>query len=100
MDESLIPVIVAVLGATQIGMAIYFGRRQNEASADKDDALAIKAMGDSYSTLIIRLETRIESLEERCTGYEDTIDKQGCTIAKLELKCAQYEIQLEELDLD
>lgn len=92
MDETITPVIVAILGSLQVVLAVYLAKRQNAASAEKDEAQAGQAIATSYASLVGTLEQRIDKLEERCSGYESLIDE-------LERKCAQYEAQLGALDL-
>jgi hypothetical protein len=74
MDEALTPVIVALVGLFQVALAIYFGRRTNEAAAERDQADAKLNLGASYSTLVERLETRLDKLEtlynKLCDEYE------------------------------
>ena len=74
MEENLTPIIVAFIGALQVVLAIHFGRKLNEAKAKKESAGATEAIGSSYSTLVERLESRLDRLEEDyealCEKYE------------------------------
>lgn len=74
MDENLTPIIVAGVGVLQVVLAVIFAKRQNKASAERDEAGATEAIGGAYSTLVIRLEARIIKLEfnyeELCDEYE------------------------------
>jgi TolA-binding protein len=76
MDENLTPIIVALIGIGQVIVAVVFARRQNKASAEKDEAGAAEAISTSYSTLVIRLEERLEKLEKKyeelCQEYEES----------------------------
>jgi hypothetical protein len=74
MDQNITPIIVAVIGAFQVALAIYFARRNNEAVAQKDESDATVNIGSSYSTLVITLEGRLTKVEEKydklCDEYE------------------------------
>jgi predicted RNase H-like nuclease (RuvC/YqgF family) len=74
MYENLTPIIVAIIGVFQVALAIYFARRKNEATAEKEEAMATEAIGSTYSTLVQRLEERLVRLEDKydnlCDEYE------------------------------
>lgn len=76
MDENLTPIIVAIVGVLQVILAVIFAKRQNKASAERDEAGATEAIGSSYSTLVIRLEARLDALEtqydELCEEYANS----------------------------
>ena len=55
--DPIIPIIVAIIGAFQVAISLYAGRKQTQAAAAKD-------LGDSYATLIETLETRLSNLED------------------------------------
>lgn len=74
-------VIVAIIGFSQVALAIYFARRVNKATAEKEEAIAgredanrTEAIGSSYSTLVASLEIRLARLEKSyddlCAEYE------------------------------
>jgi hypothetical protein len=85
--DNLTPIIVAIIGAFQVALAIYFARRKNAATAEKDEASATEAIGSTYSTLVQRLEERLERLEIKydslCDEYET--DKTAWIIERKEL---------------
>lgn len=63
-ENNLTLLIIALIGFLQIALGIYSGRRNNKASAERDSASATEAIGSSYSALVIRLESRLNDLEE------------------------------------
>lgn len=75
MDENLTPIIVAVVGVLQVVLAVIFAKRQNKASAERDEAGATEAISSSYSNLVKDLEVRLSTLERRyknlCDDYEE-----------------------------
>ena len=75
MDENITPILVALIGSFQVILAIYFGRRNREALAEKEKSAATVNIGESYSTLVQRLETRLTTLEAKydslCKEYEE-----------------------------
>lgn len=98
MDENITPVIVAGIGILQVVLAVIFARRQNRAAAEKDEAGATEAISSSYSTLVIRLESRLEKLEKQyedlCQEYEE--DKEAWELERTGLLLRIR--QLEELN--
>lgn len=84
MDENLTPIIVALVGFFQVALAIYFGRRLNKANTMREKATATESIGSTYSTLVQRLEERLEKLETNydklCAEYEK--DKAAWTIER------------------
>ena len=74
MEENLTPLIVAAIGILQVILAVVFARRQNKASAERDEAGATEAISSSYSNLVGDLEVRLATLEvkydELCDEYE------------------------------
>ena len=87
MDQNLTPIIVAGVGILQVILAVVFARRQNKASAERDEAGATEAISSSYSTLVIRLEARLATLEvkydELCDEYETS--KEAWKVERLDL---------------
>ena len=85
--EIYTPVIVALIGVFQVSLAIYFGKRMNAATADKEEANATQFIGTSYSTLVATLEIRLAKLEKSyddlCNEYET--DKAAWAIERAEL---------------
>ena len=87
MYENLIPIIVALIGFSQVALAIYFGKRLNKAVAEKEKATATESIGSTYSTLVQRLEERLGKLESNydklCDEYEK--DKVAWAIERAKL---------------
>lgn len=67
-ENNLTLLLIAIIGFLQIALGIYSGRRNNEAVAKRDAASATESIGSSYSSLVIRLESRLQILEE---DYEE-----------------------------
>ena len=64
-NEYIVPVLVAIIGCFQIGLSLWAGRKQSEATATKDEATATKEISESFSILIEALETRLRAEKER-----------------------------------
>jgi chromosome segregation ATPase len=64
MEAALVPVIVAVIGLIQVAIGLFLGRQNQKASANLNEASALREIGDSYSTLVGSLENRLSHLEK------------------------------------
>ena len=99
--EKFIPVFVAIIGAFQVAMAIYFARGKNKATTESEKSSATLNIGESYSTLIQRLEDRLSKVEgnydKLCNEYEKDRASWEAEIARLE---AIYDKLSEEYETD
>ena len=87
MEINLTAIVVAIIGFSQVVLAVYFAKRVNAATAEKEEANATEAIGSSYSTLVASLEVRLAKLEKSyddlCNEYE--ADKAAWRIERAEL---------------
>lgn len=92
MEEgNLTLIIIALIGVFQVGLGIYFGRRNNEATATKDEATALSSAGSYYANLVDRLEARLAAADKR----EEKIMGR---LAALEAKCEKYEALIDKYE--
>lgn len=95
MDENLTPIVVAAIGILQVILAVIFARRQNAATAEKDEAGATEAISSSYSTLVADLEGRLAKLEKK---YDDLCEEHALREAAWEAERNDLIDRIKELE--
>lgn len=95
MDENLTPIVVAAIGILQVILAVIFAKRQNAASAEKDEAGATESISSSYSTLVSDLERRLEKLERQ---YEELCDEYETSKEEWELERLSLLLRIKQLE--